>query len=34
MVNFYISAVTYGYMTIDQVPVIYQDEVKAALGIE
>lgn len=34
MLNFYISAVKYGYMQIDDVPEIYQEQVKEALGIE
>ena len=32
MINFYISAVRYGYMAIDEVPKIYRDDVEAALG--
>ena len=32
MINFYISAVRYGYMTIDEVPEIYRGDVEEALG--
>jgi hypothetical protein len=31
MIDFYITTVKYGYLTIDEVPTIYQDEVRAAL---
>ncbi len=34
MINMYKCAVQYGYMNIDQVPTLYQDEVKRSLGIE
>lgn len=33
MLNFYIVAVKYGYLTIDRVPSIYRDQVKDALGL-
>ena len=33
MLSFYVNAVKYNYMTIDQVPAHYQEMVKAELGI-
>ena len=33
MINFYISAVKFGYMQIEDVPHIYIEQVKEALGI-
>lgn len=34
MLNFYIVAVKYGYLTIDRVPSIYLNDVKVALGLD
>lgn len=34
MLNFYISAVKYNYMKIEEVPPQYQEDVRLALGIE
>ncbi|MED1711699.1 hypothetical protein P4V34_28535 [Bacillus thuringiensis] len=34
MLNFYITAVKYGILSIEKVPQTYQIEVKSALGIE
>ncbi|MGG4011405.1 hypothetical protein [Bacillus smithii] len=33
MLNFYITAVKYGILTIDKVPAVYQDQVRDALGM-
>lgn len=34
MVNFYVGRIRAGKMTIDEVPVLWRNKVKQALGIE